>query len=856
MLLTRITVREIWSNRQSAILGSISMVACIAFITAVLIVSATVRHSFDGLFATTYAHSDAVVRSANKLEGEFGRDNRDEILDSLLDEVRATPGVAEAIGAIEGKALISTLDGVSAQPNDDLPEYGGIYVDSTLTPWQLMPGSRAPHGPTEVVIDSGAARAADIHVGDTVRVTTRIGPLRYVVVGIARFASGDSAGGATWALFDQVTAETVVSGGTGLLDEIRVRGDRSLNDLQLVANLQKSLAGRPDAEVLTGRQLTEESQGALGKTVQLFTSLALLFAGIATIAGSFIIAAALATSAARRELQHGLLRALGATRRQIATSTLLEAAALGAFGAIAGFVAGIGLARLVWRFLSAIGLVLPAPTIVVQPIVLLLDIGVAIVVSLAAGSVAALRSCRVPPLVAVRTGSIEPQIALGRRLAIIVASMLFAVIAFLEASDTTSSLWLLASLVALATAVVCAGALTIGRVGRLLSPGDSSRRDAARWLAARSLVGRPRRFALGNNAAMIAAALVVATATIGASANASLFDNFADQIRGDFLISSTKPSQQLDGIFPQSLLAEISALPQVDRATGVAYQRFTTLDSDGQQTRQVARVIDPSTVSDLVDLDFQSGSLQSLSTDGVLVSAGKARRDGLHLGDAVTATLLNGEVHVLHVEGIFLRDDLTNQVLDIHLFDTQSKPVDFGLIVVTKRPQSDSDTTAAALERVMADYASAQVQTRRDFLAGQSDQVEQYLHIVDALVALSIFVAVIGVGTMLMLSVRERGREFAVLRITGMTVRQLRRTVAWESLATCASGALQGIVVGLIAGWAFVRALRDRGLHHFSAPIGTVVIVLAASIAIGAIVSIWPARRAARIDALSQMTSH
>lgn len=836
------------------------MIACIAFITAVLIVSATVRRSFDGLFATTYSGSNVVVRSANKVEGEFGRDNRDEVSDSLIPIIRSTPGVVEAIGAIEGKALISTLDGVSAQPNDDLPEYGGIYVESVLTPWRLLPGGRAPHGSSEVVIDRGAAHVAGIHVGDTVRVTTRAGPMRYTVVGIAAFASGDSAGGATWALFDQATAEQVVSGAAGLLDEIRIRGDGTLDDGELAAAVRKSLgtasansADAADAEVLTGDEITVETQGALGRTVDLFTSLALLFAGVATIAGGFIIAASLATSGARRQSQHGLLRAVGATRRQIAALTLVEAIVLGVIGAAAGFVLGIGLAHVVGHFLSSIGFALPSTSFVVRPIMFVIDMAAAVVVSVGAGTVTASKSSRTPPLVAARADPHEPSLQVRSRIVAVLVAIVAAAASLMVASSATSSAWLLVSLVFLAAGVVWIGPVVVRSGAGLLSPPESTPRVVSRWLGARAVTGRPRRFALGTNAAMIAAALVVATSTIGASANASLFDNFADQISGDFLISSTKASQQLDGIFTQTLLAQIAALPQIAHATGIGYERFTTLDANGQPTRQVARVVDPASVSGLVDLGFESGSLQELTSDGVLLSTGKARRDGLRLGDTVTATLLNGEVHTLRVEGLFRRDDLTDQVLDIHLFDTQPKPVDFGLIVVTKNQGTDAATAAAALRSVTADYATAQVQTRRDFLAGQNDQVEQYLHIVDALVALSVFVAVVGVGTMLMLSVRERGRELALLRISGMTIGQVRSSVAWESLVTCTIGAIEGVLMGIVGGWAFVRVLRDRGLHHLSIPIDTVVIVLIASLVIGIVVSILPARRAARVDALSEM---
>jgi putative ABC transport system permease protein len=853
-VLVTIIRRELWANKKSALLSSVSIVACIAYITAVLMISATVQHSFDGFFATSYAHADVIVRSANKVEGEFGRDNRDQISDAYLDRVRHIPGAAEAIGAIEAKALISTLGGVTAQPHEDLAENGGIFVDSVLTPWRLTPGSRAPIGPSEVVIDRHAAAAAGITIGDTVRVTTRIGPNRFTVVGIVTFAGGASAGGSTWALFDQPTAELVVNGGAGLLDEIRVRSDGTVTPGELARRLQQALADRQDLEVLTGAQATSESQGAVGATIRLFSSLALLFAAIAIVGGGFIIAAALATSTARRRTQHGMLRAVGATRRQVGTSTLAEAVVIGLIGALAGFGAGIGLAHVLARLLHGAGLALPTDALVVCPTVLPIDIALALIVTVGAGGRAVFAASRVPPLGMIRNDAGEPALAHRRRLMMIFGAIAVAVAALRWARGSSPSAWMVTGIVSMATAAVWAGAPVVSAVARRASRRRPTPAAVPRWLGAKAIAARPRRFALGANAAMIAVALVVATSTIGTSADASLYDNFAGQISGDVLITSTKPSQQLDGIFPQALAAAIAELPQIARATGVAYQRFTAVGADGRASTQVARAVDPASVAELIDLDFRVGSLRSLTPQGVALSAGKARREGLHLGDHITARLLNGEVHVLTVEGIFGRDDLTNEVVNIHLFDTQVKAVDFGLIVATAQPGVTAADAAAAVRQMLTDFASARVQTRRQFLASQSDRLNQYLHVVDALVALSIFVAIAGVGTMLILSVGERRRELAMLKIGGMTVQQLRRMIAWESLLTCLTGAAEGIVVGLVAGWAIVRALTERGLKHFAVSVTDLVVVCSAAVVIGVVASIWPARRSARLDSLAEIS--
>ncbi len=165
------------------------------------------------------------------------------------------------------------------------------------------------------------------------------------------------------------------------------------------------------------------------------------------------------------------------------------------------------------------------------------------------------------------------------------------------------------------------------------------------------------------------------------------------------------------------------------------------------------------------------------------------------------------------------------------------------------------DASRAAVDRVVADFPSVQVKDQAQYKHDQANQINQVLLLFYVLLALAVIIAFIGVINTLALSVLERVRELGLLRAVGMTRGQLRSMIRWEAVIIAALGAVLGLVVGAFFGWTVVRALHNRGVSEFSAPVGTLLAFLVAAAATGGLAAIFPGRRAARIDVLRAITT-
>ena len=307
----KIALKNTMARKGRLALTAIAVIAGCAFLSGVFVFSDTINGTFDRLFANAYAKTDAFVRSSNVIEGDFGSESRDRLPDSVIAEVLAVPGVAEAVGDVQSFARIATLDGKGVG-QDGPPKYGGVFQDSESSPWDIVAGHQATNG-TEVVIDRAASKSAEIKVGDQVDITTKQGVQRFTVVGIATFAGADTSGGATWALFDLPTAESFVLGKPGIIDSVIVRGDGSVSDETLKADIQRAVSGQ-EIEVLTGAEITKENQDSIEQGLSFFTIFLTIFAAISLFVGSFIIYTVFSISAAQRQRENALLRAIGASR--------------------------------------------------------------------------------------------------------------------------------------------------------------------------------------------------------------------------------------------------------------------------------------------------------------------------------------------------------------------------------------------------------------------------------------------------------------------------------------------------------------------------------------------------------------
>lgn len=845
--MVRLSLKSALGHKRRLVGTGLSVIIGIAFLAGTFVFTDTIKRTFDNLFSDVYATTDAVVRSNRSLDVDFGEAVRDRLPDSVVGEVAALPGVEIAEGDVQGFARLIGADGDPVGQEQGPPTFGGVITDSELSPWRLTDGSRLPVGPEEIVVDKGSADAGDLEIGQPVTVIAQGGSRSFTVVGIARFGDADSALGTTWALFDLATAEEFVVGQPGRIDSVLVRGDGSASQEELAASIRSGLPADADLEVITGQAATEEDQSDIEQGLNFFNILLLVFAGISLFVSAFIIYNTFSIIVAQRQREDALLRAVGASRAQVLGSMLIEAVIIGVIASALGFLGGIAMASLLEAGLGALGIDIPSGGVVLKPRTAIVSLIVGVLVTVVAAVFPSIRASKTPPVAAMRDVALDRS---GTSKGRLVAGL---VITGLGVAGTLVGLTGQITMLALGIPLLFIGVFVLGPliarpVSRLIGAPLPAARGMTGTLARENASRNPKRTARTAAALMVGVALVTGISVLASSIKASVREIFDEQFTGDFVVSTQAFGF---GGLPPTLANELNELPEVADATGVGIG-FANVDGDDRQLT----LLDPSTAGAVFDLDFQTGAVEDLTDEGILVSQDRAERDGLAIGDTVPVTLLGGQQFDLAVQGIYAKDDLTGPYSVSKGLYAQSgaDQFDFSVFVLTAQGVSEADAEAAITEAAAA-YPTGDVQSRSDYIAGQGNQINQFVNLIYGLLGLAVVIAVFGIANTLSLSVYERTRELGLLRAVGMYRAQVRSSVRWESVITALLGAVQGIVIGILLGFAVVYALRDEGLDRFELPFGALVVIIVLAIACGVVAAIRPARRAARLDVLRAVAS-
>ncbi|MGE0141366.1 MAG: ABC transporter permease, partial [Ilumatobacteraceae bacterium] len=834
----RIALKSTMAHKGRMLLTSLAVIAGCAFLSGVNVFSDTIRGSFDRLFASAFEHTDAFVRSSNVIEGDFGAETRDRLPDSLLAEVAQMPGVASVEPNVQGYARITNAEG-DVVGVDGPPKFGANFSDDTSSPWSLVEG-HAPEANDQVVIDKLSSKQGDIDVGDTVTITAQGGSRQFTVVGIAEFAGSETTGGANWALFDLATAQQFVLNQPGLVDSISVVGDGSMSDEQLASELESSLQDR-DIEVLTGAEITDENQSDVEEGLSFFTIFLTIFAAISLFVGCFIIFNVFSISAAHRQQENALLRAIGASRGQVTRVLFVEALVVGVFGGLVGFGGGVALALIIIQLLKAIGFATADTSLIVEPAVLVTSLVVGVAVTILCAIVPAIRSGRVPPLAAMRDVAVDRSAVSRSRVVIGLVCTAIAVLG-VALGISQDPLWLAPGIVGLFVAFIVLGPVFVAPIARFIGRPLGAVRGVTGAIAGRNAATSPKRTALTAGALGIGLALLVGVSTLGSSVKTSIRQSIGEQFTGDFAVTSSETNSGYGGL-PTTMVDQLNDLPQVEAAVGLGIN-LLTLQENGESKGRSVLVTNPEQASAVLDMSFVAGGWADLTADGILVSSNRADDDGLAVGDVVDATLLDGTSKQLTVQGIYDADDFGNLIVSRDLFAGQTNDL-FDLYVWGKNAPGVSDSQAeTAIRTVTNSYPASKVQTRSEFIDDQSKQVDGFLNFIYALLLMSVFIAVLGIVITLLLAVYERRRELGLMRAVGMTRPQMRSSVRWEAVVTAFLGALMGIGLGLALGWVVVKALEDEGLNSFSISIVSIVVFAVAALVVAVLAAWIPARRA------------
>jgi putative ABC transport system permease protein len=839
----KLSLRDLRAHLGRYVLTFLAVAIGVTFVSGVVTLVDTVARTFDDLYAGFNAGTDVAVRGEGQFElsgGLGGGTQRPRIPADLAAVVEGVDGVAAAEAYLQGYARPIAADGTPmGNPTFGAPTIGTNWGEiDELNPFELAEG-RAPEGPDELVFDKLTAEKGGYEVGDLASVQTAAGVTEATLVGIARFGTADSPAGMTVTLFDGDTAQGLLSF-PGQVDTIAVVAARSVDVDDLRDAVEAELAGR-DVEVVTGATLVAETQEDAQATFQGLRTVLLAFALISVLVGSFVIYTSFSFIVAQRQRQVALLRALGASRAQVLGAVVIESLVVGAVASVAGYAAGVALAG------ALAGAMLPGSSALLLPRTAALSLAVGTVVTAASAFFPAARASRVPPVAAMRDVAIDTS---HRSLARLVVGLLLltsgtAALAAGIAGSTVEGqsplrlsgagmLGLFLAAIVLGPVVARPASLGLGRPVRAL-------RGIVGRLAQQNAARNPKRTASTASALMIGLGIVSLFLVVNASVRASLDHTVDTRVSGDLMIDS---GTGFSGIgLPAGVADDVESLPEVEEATGI---RFGYAEIDG--TAAFVSAFERGAGFDLFRIEATAGDVGDLDRDSIGVFEGTARSKGWEVGDEVPIVFGDTGAQPFTVAALLGSKEVTGAyVMSTEAFDVHLPDAGDTQVWVSLAGGVTPDEGRGALAATVSEFPSAEVQDVAEYKASVKAQYDTILVLVNALLVLTIVIAMIGIVNTLVLSVVERTREIGLVRAVGASRGQVRSTIRWEALLIAAFGLLAALAIGASFGWVLVRALAEEGFGVFALPtaqlIGFALVTGLLTLAAAVFPAAWAGRR-------------
>ena len=842
----RATLKSLLARKLRLVLSGLAVVLGVMFVAGAFVVTDTLSRSFDAVFASAYSQTDVGVSAKPKIavsEME-GEQVAAPLPASAVRKVSGVDGVKSATGLVEADgARVIGSDGKVLTSNG--PPRLGINWTGTDDLVQLRAG-RGPAAADEIAVNATTAKQAGFEVGDRVGVLTLAPKKEFTLVGIYGYSGDrDSLGGVQEVAFTEPVAQQLMLGTAGTYTSIRVLADDGVTPERLRDRIGAALG--PDYVVKTGDQLAQDNAAGLQEGLSFFNKILLGFAGVALFVGVFLILNTFSIIVAQRTRELALMRAIGASRRQMIGSVLVEAVVIGLVAAVLGLAAGVGVgALLAYLFGSFAGGGLQLAPVGVPPAAIISSFVVGVVVTVVAAVLPALRASRIAPVAAMQDVATPDRpltrVTVAGALVGAAGAATLGVGLYGGSGGATLVLILTGVLVtfvgiALLTPMISRPVVAV--LGRLFSwslPGRLGRLNSGR---------NPRRTAITAAALMVGIALVTGVTVVMDSAKSSLSAAAEDTIKAQVIISGEQTGPRPPSFDP-AVLREAAAIPGVRAAAGIWNDQAII---DGRRS-YIDATDDLGRLADAYGATATSGTLATLRPDQIAVSTKEADAHGWALGTRLNVQLSRGEARTYTIAATYAEDTLPGSYLlpGAATADFAVPQPLFGFVRL-----ADGVPVAQVLPQVkalLADSPEVSATDRSAFVAQQTSSFDTVITMVQILLALAILIAVLGVVNTLALSVLERTRELGLLRAVGLGRAQTMRMVTVEAVVISVFGALLGVAVGAGMGTAVVHALQGEGVTDLVLPwtrMGTYVLLAGL---VGVIAAVVPAIRAARLNVL------
>ncbi|WP_405578742.1 ABC transporter permease [Streptomyces sp. NBC_01092] len=848
------TLRSFLAHKGRLLLSALAVILSVAFVAGSLIFSDTVSRTFDRLFASTAA--DVTVTPKETLDETIPSGQTLTLPASLADRLAQVNGVATARADVDVEGItVADKDRESVGPTTGAPTIATAWNPTERSPVELTSG-HAPKGDGQVMIDADTADDKDVRIGDRLTVIGQQGSFPVEVVGIVTFTTTNP--GAALVFFDTPAAQTRLLGDPKAATSISLDAADGVSDPELKRRVADALGGDSGAyELRTADEQAESDVEQLGGFLDIIKYVMLGFAGVAVLVGVFLIVNTFSMLIAQRTRELGLLRALGADRRQVRRSVLTEALLLGLVGSTAGLAAGIGLAAGLIELMGLLGMNIRTDEMVIGWGTPVTAYVVGLGVTFVAAYLPARRAAGVSPMAALADAEIA-EIGRPLRLRAVVGSVVgaagaAALVGCTVASKTSSAASLLGLGVLLTLiATVIAGPLLVRPVIRVLGGAFPALFGSIGRMSQRNALRNPRRTGATAAALMVGLALVGGMSVASASMTKSFDEQIDKTLGADFVVQNGNFVP-----FPREVTERIRDTEGVGL---VVRSQFTTIAvrlPDGDRVKTTAAAYEPQ-LDKVANITYAQGDSAAALADGRLAMDKDFAEDhGVRIGSTVPVEFQGGRTAELTVGALTDQESADG-------FGSQGG-IYFGLatlqkyapggqdaaVYVNAASGTSADDLRAALEKTLDAYPQVQVRDIADYKDLVHDQIAVLLYLVYALLGLAIIIAVLGVVNTLALSVVERTREIGLLRAIGLARRQLRRMIRLESVVIAVFGAVLGLALGLVWGVCTQQVLALQGMTALAIPWSTIVAVMIGSAVVGVVAALLPALRASRMNVLA-----
>jgi putative ABC transport system permease protein len=854
-----LVLRGFLTRKLRVLLTGIAIALGVALMAGTYILTDTINQSFAAIFHTAARGHDVVVTPTEAL-GRNTRAQTSPITEQVLARVRATPGVAKAAGAIFTPG--SFLDVHRKRLTfGGAPAFISAEVPPPFEAFKAVKG-HFPTNAEQVGIDQATANRANLKIGQQMIVAGSAPARRYTIVGIMRFGGGESFGGAGAAILIPAEAQRV-TGEPGHFDQIDVAATPGVTPGELRDRVRAALPA--EFTVRTGTEQADKQTSDLESNLGFLRTFLLVFAYVALVVGAFIIFNTFSITVAQRTREFGLLRTLGASRRQVMRSVMYEGLLLGVLGALLGLLGGLVLAPALNSLFKAFGADLPNNGTVLETRTIVVSLLVGIGVTVAAGFMPALRATRVPPLAAMREGIEIPGAPADRRRRMIAGVLgvliLIRLVTGIINHDSFLSILLLLTIgiVVLAVRFRMSGRVRRYRLTRALARGLGT---LVRWrgitgrLAEENSIRQPGRTLATAAALTVGLALVTLVAVLAAGTKATINHAVDRSFAGNLIVENSQASNE--AAIPAGLADAVRRVPGVRSVTPIA---FTVGRLRTSKANETITAVDPATFGSVYRVEWKQGSnetLRRLGETGVIVKHEFASSHHLKVGQQLEVRTPTDRW--AHVTVIGIAEDNTRLLGDLTIslplarsqFGQREDALDF----VSYAPGATNAQVQPTVNRLLdSQFPQARSRTAAQFKADQAGQINTLLALIYVLLALSVIVSLFGIVNTLILSVYERTRELGMLRAIGTSRRQVRQMIRYESVITALIGGVFGLVIGVVAAVLITTFALSGSGYVQSYPVGTLLVLLVVAALAGVLAAQLPARRAARLDTLRALAS-